>query len=426
MRQTGLSPCVGIGLVVLTSCAFDKVGFLGANEEAGPGAAGNGGGSGMWVGSAGHQTCGCPDESEACNAEGDCVPRCQLGGTCDQEPNGSNEQPLVEAFGCAGEPVSADVLDAPWAETDATVHVDVVPANQHLLIERSSTMSEAWSGSTRWDRVLDALLRVPGPHPGTQRTLRFFPTTVAGEGSATACDPLNYTNPVAVYDGSNFNATSMLSLVAMLEPAGDNPLVPAVAGALQGIVEQRSTSTETPDQLVLVLGSMPDQCIEDPSLEVVATLVRQARELEPPILTSVVAVGDDLDVDPIAEAGGTKPFRIDGSDEELLLVRALNAGQTCHGVLPSSERLRLPAGPEDGPIQRIEVYVTLGGDGGSVEAVPQLASASDCLDSAQGGWYLPDPADPSQIALCDCTLLRASCGELYILGSTAPAENGTG
>jgi hypothetical protein len=163
---------------------------------------------------------------------------------------------------------------------------------------------------------------------------------------------------------------------------------------------------------VLVTDGYPTEC-QPVDVASIADLAQQAHESAPYVRTYVIGLGGDVNLDAIAQGGGThQAFKVDegtiGTSFETALQNVSNSTLACEYALPPA-----PNGSEKLDLTKVQVTYTPAGDA-PTEEIPAVSSMDSCADATNGGWYYDNPDAPTSIEVCPCTCARFDAGRVDV------------
>jgi hypothetical protein len=243
--------------------------------------------------------------------------------------------------------------------------------------------------------MLTAIDRSPeGCHDADVCECRSSPTSsTCGCWTFDQCAPADYLIPdvdIAPLPG----AAMAIQQSIRATDRSETPLGHAFAGASQYLSGWALNHPDHNAAIVLIGDRQHDTefCPDDANA---AQYAAEAANGRAAIRSYVLAVGDTLQLDPIAAAGGSVEAVAVGALTEAGLAAALatvrDQARGCAYAIPR---------PSEGSFDPKQVNVRVKGS----SDLQQVASAADC---ASGGWYYDDPADPRKILLC-----HQSCADL--------------
>jgi hypothetical protein len=314
---------------------------------------------------------------------------------------------LPNAFGCPG------IQSEPPPITDSTFGIstdcECLPGDTYFVIERSARMGERWGDTTRFLFVKEALSAY-AVTPGRGGLIFSGALDVTTGGNDDACDPQRYLHPALVYGGGAAGSPGLAEALAQGEPSGKNPLLLA----LQGLLAFAHQSPDRPTgviKIVLVTATAPDSCPDDVTADDVVQALSAARASDPTLSIALIALDPDYDVDVLATAAGTLPFRVGPDEPPSRLLEALRRVTSCGGrPRATCENVDLPPPPSPPyACTNIEsAWVSFDTPTGT-EALPRLAGPDACASSPQGGFFFDPSQGPLSIGFCPCSSQRMDC-----------------
>jgi hypothetical protein len=210
--------------------------------------------------------------------------------------------------------------------------------------------------------------------------------------------------PIAPLPG---NAAAISASLARHHPFSGTPTHPALEGSIAYV---KAWATAHPTHVsvnVFATDGVPSECDQD--IGHIEALAKTGFGGTPSVRTFVIGIHGANEGMPgmpvnaldnlhrIAAAGGTdKAFMVTNNTAAQFLA-ALNKIRvttlSCAYLLPKPM-----AGPVD--IDKVNVDYTPGG-AGTPQTIPRVSGKGACAD--QDGWYYDDPANPTQIVMCDAT-----------------------
>lgn len=288
------------------------------------------------------------------------------------------------------------------------------PVHLVVLLDRSGSMAEMRDGqnsrTVKWDPVVTALKGFfdDPTTSGLSASMIMFPArTQAGGGGRpgggfggggfnnTRCAVDDYTTPVVPITelpSPEFGA----ALDAATPPNGfGTPTYPALAGAIKFAQEQRVANPDTKFVILMVTDGEPAECGDENTIEAAAA---EAAAVAGEIPTYVIGVGDALDnLNAIAQAGGTGSAILVAVEDPAKTQGDLTAAINQIRNKELSCNISLPLPPAGQVFDPSRVNVSFTPQDGEPEV---LFYDQDCV---AGGWRYNDPANPTQIALCEST-----------------------
>ena len=290
------------------------------------------------------------------------------------------------------------------------------PKDLYIILDQSASMTEALPGGvvTKWDLVVAGLHRfVALPEAeGTGVAVQYF-------GLPDECNPAAYATPEVPMNQLPSNAQAIIDSTLGHTPSTLTPTYPALKGALDylGPLAQAS-SGQREAAVVLITDGFPTRCQADgtptggASIQDLEDLARQYAELDPPIRTFVIGVGEALgNLDSVAEGGGTgDAMLIASGDFESQFLDALAFAIQSPGC-----QFPLPEDPSNEPIDpsRVQVLYTARSTG-EIEQLARVNQAANCPLNQGHGWYYDRPDAPTTIHVCPESCQRLAAGTVEI------------
>jgi len=333
------------------------------------------------------------------------------GGAASGAGGGAITEPLPDGMGCPGLPYDG-IPEAPNCVGAAYSCESLPSPDMLILLERSAAMAEPWGEGLRWAAASNAIAQFIGdlPATGPRVGIQLFGATDDAD-ELTTCDPSQYVRPAV---GISEPADAADLIAAELHGtglAGASPTWPALIGSLQYAMEWEPPENRF-TQVVLVVAGMPAECAGEASLDEAVATVQAAQNADPAVVTYVVGLDPEFDLDPIALAAGSLPIRIGVDDAPQRVLEALSritAGLALQWTVTHGFNL-WSGPPTDGrAVDLMSGVVTAEIPWGERELIPQVDSSEACASSAHGGWYYDDPAQPTLVDLCPCTRVRVGC-----------------
>jgi hypothetical protein len=323
----------------------------------------------------------------------------------------ATSDPLPDALGCKGTTLPAQ---SSAACTGFTSECEALSFDTYLLVERSAKMAEPWGGSSRFQIVRDAAsqwLHGPGG-------LAFV--GLPANDLRDRCAASNYAKPGFIGD---LGASALIaSAFDGSAPSGKNPLLPALQGLLSFVETRSAQSPNRWQRVILVTASAPNECPASVRADDVGTLIRDFLSRNPARDVLVIELGADFDPSPLSRAADTLPYRIDSQGAPARLREALLALTTGCFFPPKlscrQPRLEIPPAPEGRELDLSQISIQVETVDGS-ESIPQLAGASACGASPNGGFYLIGRSPP-EIEFCPCSCGRLAFGEMSLSVACTP------
>jgi hypothetical protein len=276
-----------------------------------------------------------------------------------------------------------------------------IPIDLYFALDKSRSMATIDPGSTttRWAAVsaaMNTFINAP-LSAGLGAGIGFFPR-VTPNGD-TYCTTADYAFPVVPIGTLPGVAPSIVRAISLQQLANGTPTAPALDGAH---VYARSRQAGQPSHtaaVVLVTDGFPRGCASNTVASTSAVAASAVAGI-PPVKTYVLGVGPNLiNLNAIAQAGGTTQAYLVASSGEASLLAALEAirtsALTCEYPLPltSAQMPRLD----------IVKVATRTGDGAPPTTVDQVANAEACAGGP--GWFYDNAVSsggppPTKITLC--------------------------
>lgn len=269
----------------------------------------------------------------------------------------------------------------------------------YLMVDQSSSMGDPFPGGTTWWSAVQSgiVAYVDSPSAaGTSVGIQYFPL----DGVAPASCVAKYDAPEVELGALPANGIAIAESVGKHGPTAFTPTAPALTGAIDHMKTWSATHPSRRPAVVLVTDGFPTEC--DPmSIVDIAGIAKAG--LDAGVRTFVVGLnlgagGQNLDA--IAAAGGTSHATlIDSGDVPGQIVSALLAATSTTPVCT----FQFPTSP--GGVAADQVDVRYGTLGGPDTILPQRASLAAC-GSSNDGFYVDDPAHPTELLLCPATCAR--------------------
>jgi hypothetical protein len=322
--------------------------------------------------------------------------------------------------------------DAPACAT-SNVTAQQVPLDLYIMLDQSSSMDgSVANGGTKWQAVSSAITTfVNQPNlDGISVGLQYFGVPAGGATcSALFCSTSADCGPAAcgpciasVCTGAFAGGSDSCSAADYANAAVEIAPLPGVASAITTSMQGHGPSTDTPTSaalqgaidhattwagahvdhvvaVVLATDGDPSEC--DTSLPDIDAIAQGGAMGTPKILTFVIGVGNSLgNLNGIASAGGTNAaFLVDtGGNVNQQFLDTVNAIRGA--ALGCRYQIPLPADGSAPNYNQVNVVFTP--SMGGVQTLPYVMSAAGCPANGNG-WYYDDPANPTQIILCDST-----------------------
>jgi hypothetical protein len=321
----------------------------------------------------------------------------------------------------------------------STVTAKQVPLDLFVMLDKSSSMTDAVTGGTKWTTVTAALnaflgqagltdvsvgLQYFGLPPSSANSCTVFTCmkdadcgpaacggclgasagnpgvclgalTSAGGDSCTASD---YAQAAVEIAPLSTSGPAIASSIAATQPTTSTPTSAALQGAIDHAKAWAAAHTSDAVAVILATDGDPTEC--DTDLTHINGIAAAGFSGTPKIPTFVIGVGSSLSaLNGIAAAGGTtSAFLVDtGGNVNAQFLAAMN--QIRHAALGCQYLIPLPQSGVPN-FQQVNVnYVP--GNGASV-TFPYVTSAAACPANGNA-WYYDNAAAPTQIILCPST-----------------------
>jgi hypothetical protein len=194
-------------------------------------------------------------------------------------------------------------------------------------------------------------------------------------------------------------------------PAGPSPTWPALVGSLQYAMEWEPRD-DALKVVVLIVAGAPADCTGEASLVEAVAMVQGSSNRDPHVLTNVIGLEPEFDLDPIARAADTLPIRLESSDATERLSQALLRAAVGMLAQPTALRaydVQIPTPTDGHTVDLNSGLMTAIVPWGGWELIPRVDSAADCASSEHGGWYYDPPEAPTHADLCECTRIHLGC-----------------
>jgi hypothetical protein len=304
-------------------------------------------------------------------------------------------------------PDRSDASDAENGRCIAgTRPVGPIPIDLYFTLDRSKSMDTIDRGATmtRWEAISAAMNTfINSPlSVGLGAGIAFFPRNAVGGGAY--CTAADYAFPVVPIGALPGVAPSITKAISLQTRGQGTPMTAALEGAHIYARREQTSSPDHTTAVIVVTDGMPRDCGN--TITSTAAVASAAITGTPIIRTYVLGVGPNLsNLNAIAQAGGSSQAYLVESSGEASLLAALEAIRT--SALACEYELPLVDGALP-PLDDVRVSTRLG-NGGTADAVGQVASAEACAGNA--GWFFDNPAGgsamPTKILLCP-----ASCAPL--------------
>jgi hypothetical protein len=295
--------------------------------------------------------------------------------------------------GCAGEATKAQQL----------------PLDIFIMLDQSGSMLDTVAGGgTKWDAVTQALksfVTQPGLG-GISVGIQYFglPDPTDPFGFSDSCNASDYAKADVEIAPLPGVAPAIIASINAHSPNTATPTSAALAGAIQ---HAKDWSAAHPGHVVIDIFATdgdPSEC--DLDLNNINAIAAAGYSGTPKISTFVIGVGNSLSaLNGIAAAGGTgQAFIVDTTQNvNMQFIAALNAIRGA--ALGCNYKIPVPSvGQPD--YTKVNVEYTPGGST-TPQIIPQVPGKAQCPASGDA-WYYDDPANPTQILLCDATCNKLS------------------
>lgn len=271
-----------------------------------------------------------------------------------------------------------------------------------VLLDRSLSMQDdgKWSAATA---AISTFVEDPET-AGVAIGLQYLPV------GTDDCNPQDYARPAVTVKLLPGNAAAIEASLARTQPDGDTPMLPA----LQGVMEYaRSLLIGDPTRQVaisLITDGQPDTCSS--SIQDVAAVAAAGTSADPPVLTFVTALEDDLfaqQLDTVAAAGGSgTAIRVSTpatAAQQLVdsLAALRDTARDCRFAVPPVQASEPPTA------QDVTVAVRTNAASPQQPAT-YVASSGSCPTT--DAFFVDDPSKPAWVTLCPalCSRVHADPG----------------
>ncbi len=330
------------------------------------------------------------------------------------------------ARACSGYPVSEraqELSEEDAACTGAKMEAEGLPVDMFIMMDASVSMTYPAEGyENRWDAIHSAVEAFV-EHPAAANIgIGFGRFNLDGTGNEDPnCNVARYADPVVPIGFPADVGQAILDDIEDTWPNGLTPTPPALEGAIQ---YARAHHRQHPDRetvVVLVTDGMPTLCYEQDEnpIALVAEIAAEGFDSEPSIRTFVVGLEGGFNLNHIAMYGGTSSAYLLDPEEDISetflghLLSLASSDLACNLELPP---------PSSGSQQydETDVRVKWTSPTGLEEEIPKVSSEAGCASSTHGGWYFPDPSDPTKVKLCPCTCSRVGGGSVEVWAGCKP------
>jgi Mg-chelatase subunit ChlD len=271
-----------------------------------------------------------------------------------------------------------------------------------VLLDHSLSMADSgkWAAATA---AIAAFVEDPST-AGLAIGLQYLPL---GNDDCTVGDYAKPAVPVRLLPG---NASAIEASLARTQPDGETPMVPALKGVME---YARALLIGDPTRTVaisLITDGQPEKC--DPLIQDVAAVAASGASGNPPVLTFVTALEDDLfaqGLDTVAAAGGSgRAIRVSTpatAAQQLVdsFTTLRETGRQCRFAVPTAG---------DAQPTAADITVSLRATSTSPPRdASYVASASAC--SGGDAFWVDDPTKPAWVTLCP-----ASCARVHAAPAT--------
>jgi hypothetical protein len=233
-----------------------------------------------------------------------------------------------------------------------------------------------------------------------------------------SCDPETYANPKVAMLPIAGNASALLESLYTTLPEGENPLGPALSGALGHVRGWADAHPERGAGVLVFTDGDPGaySCLPDADAQI--QLAKDAFEATPPVRTFVIGIigtggskQAKLDfIHALATAGGTTAFVADETKD--LAQQFLEALTQIRRDTILQCEFPLPEASAQLDYFQVNLEFSESGDG-PAETIPYVKDAAACTQETGGWYYDQDPAQggvPTKIVTClsTCDALKAA------------------
>jgi hypothetical protein len=238
--------------------------------------------------------------SQHCGPNGKCVagaaptegtpPAAGAGGSSELEPNNANPAPFSGGMGA----VSVPEVDASTTCQMADVSASRVIPTVILVIDQSGSMTESFSGGTRWQVLRDFLLKSDGLIASLQTQIRFgfamYSAVEHPDNSGTMECPI-----VTSVAPKLMNFAAISDVYTKANPLGETPTGDAIDKIVNTLPTPEPDKPVDPVVLILATDGEPDRCEElnpQHGQAEAVNAVKHAFSLG--IRTYIISVGDEV------------------------------------------------------------------------------------------------------------------------------------
>ncbi len=276
-----------------------------------------------------------------------------------------------------------------------------VPLDMLLLLDTSFSMDfeGKWTAVKAAVEMFVTNKRFHGLGVG----LQYFP-------ARRLCDTNEYSKPqvpMGVVPDVTSGVLSALDAKRMYE---GTPMVPAMQGSMDYLVNWNKLHPDHRVILVLATDGIPDEScqINDDSgmpntLANVSSIAKSGAEAGPPILTFVIGVGSELKaLNEIAKAGGTETAQLVNTSSQSFSRDFLTALSNIRRMAVPCE-YTVPAQSNGPDIDPTMVNVSYKPIDKQASDFRYVGDAKQCDKAPRDGWYYDSPTKPSKVILCPQT-----------------------
>lgn len=275
------------------------------------------------------------------------------------------------------------------------------PLDMLVLLDQSGSMTEHEDRWTPTTQAIERFVSSPGS-AGIGIGLQYFPL---GQDNDEKCDGLTYAQPAVAIAALPANAQAIKASIDAHHFTKANccdapehqgtPTRPAIEGVLQYLRSWLSRNPERDAVVLLATDGAPSGACDDNDIDDVSRLMSEAALAGPSLKSYVIGIGDDDDLEQLAQAGGTgeDAFVIDGTGEET----ELQLLETLAKIRGESLRcdFAFPSGIDSDPsLTNVETRSATRG----ASQLVKVTGPDDCPRASQGGWY--EDSARQHIQLC--------------------------
>jgi hypothetical protein len=286
------------------------------------------------------------------------------------------------------------------------------PVDLLIMLDQSSSMlGPVATGGDIWTNVVTALTNfVQAPEAaGIGVGIEYFPQ---GLYATEICDVARYATPEVAIAPLPGVGSAIVQSIGNHRPLGNTPTSAALQGALQYAKTWAAAHLDRQTIVVFATDGEPTEC--DPiATNLIAQYARDALSQAPKVFTFVIGIGQLGNLNPIAEAGGTRrAFIIDPTQQNVAqevtktLLRIAASPLGCSFALPPGQN-----GTATDP-NKVNIDFAPS-DGGALQQLVRVTGPGNC-GQVPNGWYYDDPVNPQRILICDGTCNGFGAGSLTI------------